>query len=155
MQPFNQFPQYAGQQYPQQPMMPQQMYQMPQQYGQPPMQYQQQYPNQLAFLPGSMMMGGMTPEQMQLKAYFAQACADGMIQVAEVQNACAICGVRIDPATAQQLLLQVAGADRRITEQEFVVGISTYCNAQKQRFMQQQQQQQQQMMMQQMMMPRM
>jgi len=42
-----------------------------------------------------------------------------MIQVQEVMQACMMYGVPIDQMTAQQLIQQIAGADRRITETEF------------------------------------
>ncbi|KAJ4454690.1 hypothetical protein PAPYR_10550 [Paratrimastix pyriformis] len=93
-------------------------------------------PNQLPTMYGQPMMGsGLTPAQMQLKMFFGQACADGMLQVGEVQQACAMCGLQVDPVTAQQLIVQIAGADQRITEMEFVNGILRFVQTQQQQRM--------------------
>ncbi|KAH7826095.1 uncharacterized protein MONOS_14855 [Monocercomonoides exilis] len=56
----------------------------------------------------------------QLVSYYAGACSDGVVETKEVQAAVTMFGVVCDPATATSLIQQIAGPERRITQQKFV-----------------------------------
>ncbi|KAH7815166.1 uncharacterized protein MONOS_12211 [Monocercomonoides exilis] len=56
----------------------------------------------------------------QLSTYYAGACADGVVETKEVQAAVTMFGIMCDPPTATSLIQQIAGPERRITQQKFV-----------------------------------
>ncbi|KAK2944351.1 hypothetical protein BLNAU_20745 [Blattamonas nauphoetae] len=87
-----------------------------------PQYYPQQQPMQ-PYVPNAQQM------QQQLMAYYAGACSDGLIDVNEIINAAAMFHVQIDHRTAQQLLVDIAGPQRRITRQGFVDGMIQFVQA--------------------------
>ncbi|KAH7830623.1 uncharacterized protein MONOS_669 [Monocercomonoides exilis] len=57
--------------------------------------------------------------EIQLNAYYAGACSDGVIDTNEVMNAVKLFGITIDITTARSLLQQIAGPARHINQAGF------------------------------------